>query len=161
MKNLITAAALALALFIPRTAPAQTFTVHNLDLSYPQITQGHISIAGALVTTAYAKPIPGDLTIYIIEDFLLKEEVLAFYDNRGPLIYIKASALESTISTLYVLAHELGHHILSGYDADDHCLMYSLGGYDWKILRALGLTNEEITEHFIGPFRQIFACPEY
>ena len=148
-------------ILVAATANAFTITMHQLpeDPSYPRYTQAEVQLAVELVERHYGLKIKEDVATYIVEDDLLSENILAFYDFRGPLIMIGTRTMDTTLMRIYVLTHELGHHVMAGWESVDHCLMYEDEGYDHKILADLGVDNPY--EKFIDPFSAMFQCEEF
>ena len=139
--------------------PRPTLRIHNLPKGFSQIKTEHIMMAVGLIEKVYGEIFTKDIDIYVMEENLLNPGVHAFYDYRGPLIMIRASSMKNEIWTVYLLAHELGHHTLHGKQENDHCLMYDPEeGYDVQILLRLGIPLEEIHNTFVDPFRYFWAC---
>lgn len=140
------------------TANAFTLRMHPLSEApgNPHYSESEIGMAVELVQRHYEQDIVRDVDVYVMEEGLLKDSILGFYDRRGPIIWIEVGAMENSLMRIYVLAHELGHHVMSTWETNDHCLMYEDGGYDHKILADLGVDNAY--DKYIDPFAVVFVC---
>jgi len=139
-------------LLVAATANAFTVRLHPLpkDPRYPKYSMAEVDVAIQLVEKHYNTRIPSDVDVYILVSGVLHDNILGYYDFRGPTIWITTKAMDTTITRIYVLAHELGHHVMAEWESNDHCLMYRDEGYDHLVLADLGVENPY--EDYIDPF---------
>jgi len=145
-------------LLMATTANAFTLSMHPLSEApgNPRYSESEIGLAIELVQKHYERAIVRDVDVYVVEDGLLQDSILGFYDARGPVIWIEVGAMENSLMRIYALAHELGHHVMAAWGTNDHCLMYEDGGYDHLILADLGVENPY--DKYIDPFAVVFVC---
>ncbi len=105
----------------------------------------------------------GLLTFLVAPFGIMQDNIYAYYDYRTQTIMINPTnflKLDLTY-TLYVLAHEVGHHFLRNADVNDHCLMYDEyddnPGFDHQLLRLLGVPENE-HDTYIDPFMVMMVC---
>jgi len=140
------------------TADAFNMTIHQLpkDPRNPFYSEAEVQVAVELVQKHYGELITRDVDVFIVEKGLLSDNIGGYYDFRGPMILIKVGVMKTAVMRIYILAHELGHHVMATWQTNDHCLMYQDDGFDHKILNDLGVENPY--DDYINPFATLFVC---
>lgn len=129
----------------------RTFTYNEAaDVSLAQFWQAY---GIAVVIYGYASP---PKKVIIVTSDLFNPYVFGFYDVAHEAVWINITAVDGNSDwLLYVLIHEIGHHLLTKQKVsfeDQHCQMY--GELDVKALKLAGLDSKEL----IDPFVAMGAC---
>lgn len=149
LKNLVSAALVAFAVF--STTPASAQYIYNMYTARygdsKDVTYGLFWAAYGIAVSIYGyAPPPKGVTIS--HDGYLARNLEGFYDIPNEWIFLNRMALERAAAQLkdrwlYVLVHEMGHHIMV-YNkvplSEQHCRMYTT--LDFKVLDVLGVPKE-------------------